>query len=301
MLEVIMDIGFIGIGQMGKHMARHILEAGYNLTVHDLKKEAATSLLDSGAKWGKTPEEVAKSCQIVISSLPGPQDVEQVVYGTNGLKAGWKKGDIYVDMSTNSPTTIRRIAEDARAMGVAVLDAPVSGGTRGAEAGTLAVMVGGDAASLEKVKKVLETMGQKVFPVGDVGCGNIAKLVNNLIALSCSSVTAEGFVLGVKAGIDPQVLWDIVAVSSGNSWSLQQYPHTILKGNFEPGFKASLGYKDLSLALELGKEYGIPLPLGTLAQQDLKNAVEAGYADKDVCSIILSLEKAAGVKVRSPQ
>jgi len=294
-----MDIGFIGIGQMGRHMAKHILDAGYNLTVNDINKEAATSLLDSGAKWGNTPEELAKSCQVVISSLPGPKDVEQVVYGENGLKAGWKKGDIYVDMSTNSPTTIRKIAEDAKAMGVAVLDAPVSGGIRGAEAGTLAIMVGGDSASREKVKTVLETMGQKVFQVGDVGCGNVAKVVNNLIALSCSSVTAEGFVLGAKAGIDPQVLWDIVSVSTGNSWGLQQYPHTTLKGNFDPGFKLSLGYKDVGLALELGKEYGMQLPLGTLAYQDMKNAMDAGYTDKDVCSVILPLENAAGVQVRS--
>ncbi len=296
-----MNIGFIGIGQMGRHMAKHVLDAGYNLTVHDINKEAATPLLDSGAKWGNTPKELAESCQVVISSLPGPQDVEQVVYRENGLKTGWKKGDIYVDMSTNSPITIRKIAEDARAMGVAVLDAPVSGGIRGAEAGTLAIMVGGDSASLEKVKKVLEPMGQKVFPVGDVGCGNVAKLVNNLIALTTSSISAEGFVLGVKAGIDPQVLWDIISVSTGNSWSLQQYPNSILKGDFEPKFKLSLGYKDVGLALELGKEYGIQLPLGTLAHQDMKNAIDAGYADKDICSVILPLEKAAGVQVRTTQ
>jgi len=294
-----MNIGFIGIGQMGRHMAKHVLDAGYDLTVHDINKEAATPLLDSGAKWANTPRELAESCQVVISSLPGPRDVEQVVYGENGLKAGWKKGDIYVDMSTNSPITIRKIAEDAKPMGVAVLDAPVSGGIMGAEAGTLAIMAGGDSASLEKVKKVLEPMGQKVFPVGDVGCGNIAKLVNNLIGLTCNSVTAEGFILGVKAGIDPQVLWDIISVSTGNSWGLQQYPHTILKGDFEPKFKLSLGSKDVGLALDLGKEYGMQLPLGTLAYQDMKNAIDAGYADKDVTSIILPLENAAGVKIRS--
>ena len=144
-----MNVGFIGIGQMGKHMAKHILDAGYSVIVHDLKKEAANNLLEKGATWGKTPKEIAESCRVVISSLPTPQDVEQVVYGENGLNSGWKDGDIYVDMSTNSPLTIRRIAEDAKSMGVAVLDAPVSGGTRGAEMGTLAIMVGGDSSSLE--------------------------------------------------------------------------------------------------------------------------------------------------------
>jgi 2-hydroxymethylglutarate dehydrogenase len=294
-----MNIGFIGVGQMGRHMAKHVLDAGYNLTIHDINKEAAKPLLDSGAKWGDSPAELAKSCEVVISSLPAPKDVEQVVYGENGLKAGWKKGDIYVDMSTNSPITIRKIAEDAKAMGVTVLDAPVSGGVIGAEAGTLAIMVGGDSAALEKVKKVLETMGQKVFAVGDIGCGDVAKLVNNLIALTTNSITAEGFVLGAKAGIDPQVLWDIVSVSTGNSWSLQQYPNTILKGDFGPRFKITLAYKDVGLALDLAKEYGMKLPFGALAHQDMKNTMDAGYADSDVCSVIMTLEKAAGVQVRS--
>ena len=129
-----MQVGFIGIGQMGKHMSRHVLEAGFNLTVHDLRKEAAAPLLKKGAKWANTPREVAASCDAVFSCLPAPKDVEEMVYGRDGLKLGWKKGDVYVDMSTNSPTTIRRVAQDARSMGVMVLDAPVSGGTKGAEA-----------------------------------------------------------------------------------------------------------------------------------------------------------------------
>lgn len=295
-----MDIGFIGIGQMGKHMANRILEAGYKLTVHDLNKEAATPLIKRGAKWGDTPEEVAKSCRIIISSLPTPKDVEQVVYGKNGLKRGWKSGDIYIDMSTNSPSIIRRIAENAGAMGVAVLDAPVSGGTRGAEKGTLAIMVGGNPASLEKVRKVLETMGQKIFPVGGVGCGNIVKLVNNLIALACNSISAEGFVLGARAGIDPGVLLEILKVSTGNNWGAQQYPNTVFKGNFEPGFKIGLAYKDINLALAFAKENGVPLPVGEAVRQDLQDAMTAGLQDKGVDAVILSLENAAGVKVRLP-
>lgn len=294
-----MNVGFIGIGQMGQHMSRRILDAGYNLIVHDLKKEAANSLLEKGAKWGKTPKEIAESCQIVISSLPTPQDVEQVVYGANGLNSGWKDGDIYIDMSTNSPSTIRRIAEDAKTMGVVVLDAPVSGGTRGAEMGTLTIMVGGDLASLEKVRKVLETMGRKIFPVGNVGCGNVAKLVNNMIALTCSSITAEGFVLGVKAGINPQVLWDIITISTGNNWPLQQYPQGVLRGDFAPMYRLSLGRKDAGLAIELGKDYDVPLPVGAVVEQKLIEAEAAGLGDKHVDAIILRLEELAGVKVRA--
>jgi 3-hydroxyisobutyrate dehydrogenase-like beta-hydroxyacid dehydrogenase len=237
----------------------------------------------------------------VITSLPAPGDVEEVVYGTKGLKHGWQAGDIYIDMSTNSPSTIRKIAADAKTMGVAVLDAPVSGGVKGAEAGTLAIMVGGDAASLKKVKKILETMGQKILPVGSVGCGNIVKLVNNLIALACNSASAEGFVLGARAGIDPAVLLEIVKVSTGDNWCARQYPHTVFRGNFEPGFKLGLAYKDIGLALALGKENGVPLPVAAAVQQDLQDAIAAGLQDKGVDAVIMPREKATGIQVRVTQ
>lgn len=295
-----MNIGFIGIGQMGRPMSSRILEAGHSLTVHNLKKEAAMPLLKKGAKWGNTPREIAESCRVVFSSLPTPQSVEEMVNGNNGLRAGWKSGDIYVDMSTNSPSTIRKIAADARTIGVTVLDAPVSGGTKGAEAGTLTIMVGGDPAAAKKIEAVLRAMGQKIFPVGDAGCGNVAKLVNNLISLACNSISAEGFVLGVKAGINPQVLWEIISASTGNNWCMQQYPHTTFKGNFEPGFRVGLAYKDIGLALGLGKEYGVPLPLGLTVQKDLQDTIAAGFTDKGVDAVILPLEKATGVKVRLP-
>ena len=294
-----MDVGFIGIGQMGRHMALHILEAGYNLTVHDIRKEAAKPLLEKGAKWAETPAALTRTCQVIISSLPTPQDVESIVYGENGLKSAWKSGDIYIDMSTNSPTSIQRIADDAKAMGVAVLDAPVSGGTKGAEAGTLAIMVGGDKATLERVREILETMGKRIFLVGDAGCGNVTKLVNNLISLACNSISAEGFALGVKAGINPEVLLEIIKVSTGDNWCARQYPQTTFKGNFEPGFKVSLAYKDISLALACGEEYGVLLPVGVAVQKDLKGTMEAGYQDKGVDAVILPLENAAGIQVRT--
>jgi 2-hydroxymethylglutarate dehydrogenase len=293
-----MNIGFIGIGQMGKHMAKHILDAGYNLTVLDLNKAAATHLLEAGAKWCDTPKAMAESCQMVITSLPTPQDVEQVVYGPNGLKSGWKDGDIYVDMSTNSPSVIRRIAEDARTIGVEVLDAPVSGGTKGAEMGTLTIIVGGNSATLERARKVLETMGQKIFPVGDVGCGNIAKLINNMIALTCSSISAEGFVLGVKAGIDPQILWDIINTSTGSNWALQQYTSGVLQGDFTPYYRLSLGRKDIGLATDMGKEYEVPLPVASMVEQKLVEATAAGLGDKHVDAVILRLEELTGAKAR---
>jgi 3-hydroxyisobutyrate dehydrogenase-like beta-hydroxyacid dehydrogenase len=242
---------------------------------------------------------MARACGTVITCLPTPQIVEEVVYGDQGLRSGWKHGDIYIDMSTNSPSLVRRIAEDAGAMGVAVLDAPVSGGTRGAEAGTLTIMVGGDAAALERVRPVLEPMANKIFHLGAVGCGNVAKLVNNMIGLTCNSACAEGFVLGVKAGIDPQMLYDLLTISTANNWSLQQYPRTVFKGNFAPGFKVALAHKDINLAVGLAEEHGLPVRLARAVRQDLAETVEAGRGDQGVDAVILALEEAVNIRVRT--
>jgi 2-hydroxymethylglutarate dehydrogenase len=298
---VTVKIGFIGIGQMGKHMSRRILEAGYQVVVHDLNKTAAAPLVKKGGAWADSPAAVAKLCRVVITSLPEPHDVEQVIYGKSGLMQGWRPGDIYIDMSTNSPSVIRRIAADAKTKGVNVLDAPVSGGVKGAAAGTLTIMVGGEAPVLKKVRKVFEAMGQRIFAVGPVGCGNVVKLVNNLISLECNSASAEGFALGVKAGIDPALLLEIIKVSTGDNWCARQYPNTVFKGDFEPGFKISLAYKDIKLALALGEENGVPLPVGAVVRKDLADTIAAGFKDKGVDAVILSREKSAGVKVRSTE
>ncbi len=294
-----MKVGFIGIGHMGIHMSRHIQKAGHSLVVHDVNRDAAAPLLKTGGQWAGSPGEVARACDTVITCLPTPQIVEDVVYGTQGLKSGWKHGDIYIDMSTNSPSLIRRISEDAGAMGVAVLDAPVSGGTRGAELATLTIMVGGEAAVLERIRPVLEPMANKIFHLGVVGCGNVAKLVNNMIGLACNSICAEGFVLGVKAGIDPQLLYDMLTISTANNWSLQQYPRTVFKGNFAPGFKVALAHKDINLAINLGEEHEVPLRVAKTVRQDLAETVEAGRGEQGVDAVILALEEAVNVRVRT--
>jgi 3-hydroxyisobutyrate dehydrogenase-like beta-hydroxyacid dehydrogenase len=296
-----MNIGFIGVGNMGEHMARHILEAGYQLSVNDLDRSKAESLLEKGAVWIDTPKAMADSCELIFSSLPGPPEVEKVVYGENGLMAGWKKGDIYVDLSTNSPSTVRKIAEDAKSKGVDVLDAPVSGGVPGAREKRLTIIVGGNKETMAKIKDILNTFGARIFHVGDVGCGNIAKLVNNMIALTCNAVDAEGFVLGVKAGIDPAVLLELLKVSTGDNHSLGAFPKGIFKGKFEPNFRLSLAYKDINLALSLGKDYGAALPLGTVVAQRMREAMDAGLGDSGVQAVILPLEKTAGVEVRSSE
>jgi 2-hydroxymethylglutarate dehydrogenase len=294
-----LEIGFIGIGQMGRHMAGHILEAGFSLTVNDIRKEAAKDLLEKGAKWGNSAAEVAKACEIVITSLPGPKDVEQVVFGPDGLAAGWEKGDIYIDMSTNSPTLIKRIVAEAGKKGVSVLDAPVSGGTRGAELGSLAVMVGGDPAILEKARAVLQSMSANIYLVGDAGCGNVAKLINNMIALSTVSAASEGFVLGTKAGIDPEVLWKVITSSTGDSWVVRQFPNSIFSGEFPPMYRLALAHKDISLAVQMGKEYDVPMPLAAVVEQKLIDADAAGLGDKHVDAVIIRLEQLTGVQVRT--
>lgn len=293
-----MKVGFIGIGAMGGHMSRHILEAGYDLTVHDVRKEAAKELINKGAKWTESPKAAAETCDVVISCLPTPIQVQEVVYGADGLMAGWRTGNIYIDMSTNSPTLMRQVAKDAKPRGVAVLDAPVTGGTRGAQEGTLTIMVGGEKTDMEKVRRILEAMGKKIFHVGDVGCGNVAKLVNNLISLTTNSINAQGFVLGVKAGIDPQILWEICMSGTASNWGLQNYPRSVFQGNFEPGFRLSLGFKDLGLALQLGREHGVPQLVGAAVEQTYLEAIAAGLGDKGVDAVALYLERLVGVQVR---
>jgi 3-hydroxyisobutyrate dehydrogenase-like beta-hydroxyacid dehydrogenase len=296
-----MKVGFIGIGAMGRPMSRHVLEAGYELVVNDIRKAAAQELLSKGAKWESTPEGVARSCEVVLTSLPTPKDVEDVVYGENGLALGWKKGDILVDMSTNSPAVIRKIAGEAQTRGVEVLDAPVSGMVVGAESGRLSIMVGGKAEVLEKVRKVLEAMGNVIVHVGDVGCGNIAKLVNNLIAMSCSEITYEGMVLGAKAGIDVKVLREVLKNSSANNNCIQNILPGIFAGNFEPGFRINLGLKDIGLALGMAKEYAVPTPMCAVVEQRYLEAKAAGLGEKGNQSLILLLERLAGVQVRTSQ
>jgi 2-hydroxymethylglutarate dehydrogenase len=294
-----MDIGFVGIGQMGGRMVRNLLKAGYNMTVHDLNKDAVRIFLDQGAKWADTPKAVAESCPVVITMLPGPPEVEQVVYGPEGLMAGWKKGDIYLDMSTSLPRTSQRIAKDAEPKGVTVMDAPVTGGIRRAEDATLTIMVGGAQDAFQKVVGILENMGNKILHMGDIGCGNITKLANNLISLTCTFVNAEAFILGAKGGVDVHKLWEACSSGSASNFQLTEvWPRTILAGNFESEFGLGLAAKDVSLAMELAREYELPLPIGALVEQRFMECKASGLAGKSLDTHIWRLEELAGVKVR---
>ena len=294
-----MRIGFIGIGSMGKPMSINLLRAGYELTVYDIRKEAMKALIRSGAKAATSPKEVAQASDIVLTSLPTPEALEDVVLGADGVLEGARKGGILIDTSTVSPSTIKKIWTEAKERGLMVLEAPVSGGVIGAEAGTLTVIVGGDRPVFERCHEILKVLGKNIYHVGDIGSGNTVKLVNNLISLVNVVVLSEGMVLGVKAGIEPETLHNVIKVSSGRSYALEvKLPRHISKGEFKQGFALELACKDLGLALDLGREIGVPLFVTSVARQIYELARARGMSRLDHTAVITLLEEAAQVEVR---
>jgi 2-hydroxymethylglutarate dehydrogenase len=293
-----MKLGFVGVGNMGNPMALNLIKAGHSLRVHDIKREAAANLEEAGATWTGSPKEAATGSDVVFLSLPMPPDVERVVLADNGVLAGVQSGGTIVDMSTNSPTVVRGLAEKTKAKGVAFLDAPVSGGVRGARNATLAVMVGGERAIYDKCEPLLKAIGANVFYVGAVGAGNVAKLVNNMLAFINMMGAAEGIVLGAKAGVDPNILWQIVKASSGGSFTWEAGTRAILRDRLAPTFTVDLASKDIGLAAGLAKELGVPLKMGLAAEELVRHYQTNGYAKEDVLATVKELEKQTGTVVR---
>jgi 3-hydroxyisobutyrate dehydrogenase len=295
-------LGFIGTGNMGRHMARHLLDAGYRMTVHDARRPAAEALEAAGAAWAESPAELAEASDVVFTSLPGPPDVESVALGESGVLANLPSGGILVDLSTNSPTTIRRIAAAGAERGIVVLDAPVSGGVFGAETGRLAVMVGGDQAAFERCKPLFEAIGDHVVYCGASGAGAATKLVNNMISLSLNVLLGEALALGVRAGVELGTLVDVIQSSSGATWKLgNNYPKFLFKGNFEPGFALDLGAKDLRLGTTLAKELGMPLDLANLVEQRFVEAQSRGWGGLHADVVVKLIEERTGVELRLPE
>jgi 3-hydroxyisobutyrate dehydrogenase len=293
-------VGFIGLGTMGTHMAAHLLDAGHALTVHDLAPAAAAAHRDRGADWADTPAEVAAASDVVFTSLPGPPQVEAVALGPGGLVEGARQGMTYVDLTTNSPTTVQRVAEVLAGRGVPMLDAPVSGGPDGARSGRLALWVGGDPATFERVLPVLESFSDAVHFIGPLGSGSVAKLVHNLSGYIIQTGLAETFTLGVRAGLDPEVLWKAVRMGAiGRRRTFDTLARNYLPGTFDPpGFALRLAHKDVSLACELGRELGVPMRLANLTLQELTEAVGRGWSGRDSRVAMLLQEERAGVEVR---
>lgn len=297
-----MRIGFIGLGRMGASIAHHLHKAGHSLVVHDLRREAAATHVAQGARWADSPQALTSGCELVFTCLPGPPEVEHTVLGPNGLAAGLAPGAVYVDLSSSSPALIRRIAERLLAHGCQVLDAPISGGVTGAQDGTLQVMVGGDAATYERIRPVLGTFSKRVSHMGDVGCGSVAKLVHNLVYIATRSVLAEGFTLGVKAGVPAQALLEAMRGSAfGQGLLLSHYlPEMVFQGRFEPvRFAMKLARKDVALATALARELDVPMGMSVLTEQLLVEAMARGWGDRDYGEAFVLQEEKAGVRVRT--
>jgi 3-hydroxyisobutyrate dehydrogenase-like beta-hydroxyacid dehydrogenase len=296
-----MRIGFIGLGNMGGPMALNLIKAGHTLVVHDVRREAAAPHLAAGAKWSDNPAAVARESELILTSLPGPREVEAVALGSNGIVHGAIAGTIYADLSTGSPTVMRKLYAAFKDRGVHVLDAPVSGGVWGAQRGSLQVMVGGDEAIYNEVKDVLKAVGDKVGYMGAIGSGTIAKLVHNMISIAARSLVAEGFTLGVKAGVKPEALLEAIrGASFGQGLILSQMiPNVIFKGAFDTvRFALKLARKDIGLATELAREYDVPMPMASVAEQIMIEALARGWGDKDSTAPWMLQEEAAGVQVR---
>ena len=295
-----MKVGFIGLGTMGASMAYNCLQGGNDMVVHDIRRESATQHLEAGAVWADSPREVAESSEIVFTSLPGPTEVEAVGLGEDGILEGMSEGKVYFDLSTSTPTLIRRIHEQAAARGIHVLDAPVSGGPRGAASGNLAIWVGGDKEVFDRCKPVLDSIGDKAYYVGPIGCGAIAKLVHNCTGYIVQAALAEVFTMGVKAGVEPLALWQAVRKGAqGRRGTFEGLAEHLLPGKFDPpDFALRLARKDVDLALGVGREYDVPMRLAQLTLQEMTEALNRGWGHRDSRVAMLLQEERAGVEVR---
>ena len=295
-----MKLGFIGIGAMGSHMTVNLINAGYDVTVFDIRKEAMEYIMQFGAKLGSSPSDVAKKSNIILTSLPSTNALKDVVLGEQGMLESMKCGSILIDTSTVSPSTIQKIGLVLKEQKVSVLEAPVSGGVEGAEAGTLTIMVGGSVDVFQRCHELLQVIGKNIYHVGALGSGNTVKLVNNLMSLVNVVTLSEGMVLGVKAGVDAATLYNVIKVSTGRSQALEwKLPNKILPRNFEPGFTIDLTYKDLSLVLSLAKELGVPLFVTSIAQQVYALAKAKGLGKLDNTAVITLFEEGSKIIVAS--
>ncbi|HUU50560.1 MAG TPA: NAD(P)-dependent oxidoreductase [Nitrospinota bacterium] len=291
-------IGFIGLGLMGKPMAKNLLGAGYPLVVYNRTKRKMKELVEAGAESAKSPEELAKKSRVIITMISDPPALKEVVLGKNGVIHGVKNGSILIDMSTIAPTFTREVAQRLKKKGVEMLDAPVSGSVPGAIAGTLCIMVGGKKDAYDKSLKILKKMGKKIFYMGKSGMGSYMKLVVNLIAAIINQAMAEGLVLGTKAGVSPDLLLKVLSAGAGKAALIEVKGPAILKRNFKTNFALKHMYKDLHLILDAAEELQVPLPLTGRTLEIYRKALEKGLGEKDFCAIINMLEDWAGKKVR---
>lgn len=295
-----LKIGYIGLGLMGKSIARNILKAGYPLVVHNRSRAAVDELVAEGATAAFSPAEVAAQVDVVFTNLPDSPDVELVALGEQGILEGAHPGLIMIDNSTIKPASARKIAAALAEAGVEALDAPVSGGDIGARNGTLTVMVGGSAAALEKVLPVLQAMGKTITHIGEAGAGQIAKAANQIMVAAQMVAMAELLVFAQKSGADPVKVVQAIRGGAAQCWTLDVKPPRLFAGNRQPGFKAHMQAKDLNIVLETAREYGIPLPSAALDSQLFNAMLQVGMGELDNSAVLGILEKLAGVELAVP-
>lgn len=288
-----LKVGYIGLGLMGKSIARNILKAGFPLVVHNRSRAAVEELCAEGASPAFSPAEVAAQVDVVFTNLPDTPDVEQVVMGKDGILEGGNAGLVYVDNSTIKPAAAREFSRRLAEKGILALDAPVSGGDIGAKQGTLAIMVGGSAEALEKVMPVFMAMGKTVTHVGEAGAGQIAKAANQIMVAAQMVAMGELMIFAQKAGADPRKVVEAIKGGAAQCWTLDVKPQRLFAGNRSPGFKAYMQAKDLSIVMETAREYGIPLPSAAVHTQLYQAMLQLGMQEMDNSAVIGIIERLA--------
>ena len=292
-------IGFIGLGIMGKPMSKHLLKAGYRLVVRDVMQAAVDEVMAAGARSAATAREAAAQSDILITMVPDSPDVEAVAYGPDGALAGLKPGTIWADMSTISPVTSRKVAADAAKKGVPMLDAPVSGGEKGAVGATLSIMIGGPKDAFDTLLPIFQIMGKTIVYMGDSGAGQVTKAANQIVVALTIEAISEALVLASKAGVDPAKVRQVLLGGFCQSRILELHGERMIKREFAPGFKIRLHRKDLAIALNAGKEFGVPLPVTAQVHEMLNALMVAGKGELDHSAIVNFIESGAQAEVHS--
>lgn len=292
-----MKIGFIGIGAMGRGMAANLQDAGNELVVHDARKEAAAAYIDRGAEWADSPTELAAEVDLVFTSLPTPQDVEAVAMGKDGLAEGFRPGATWFDLTTNSVDVIRRLHDALADKGVVLMDAPVSGGPKGAANGRLSIWIGGDRSTYERFRPILDQMSDDARYIGPIGTGTIAKLTHNMASLAINAVVAEVLTMGVKAGVEPLALWEAIRNGgAGRQRAFDNISRRFLQGKLDPpSFALRLAFKDAQLAVQLGREVGVPMRICNLVAMEMTEAINRGWGDRDSQSFLTLQQERANI------
>jgi 3-hydroxyisobutyrate dehydrogenase len=291
-----MKIAFIGLGTMGIGMSLNVLKAGHEIIVHNRTRQKEEEVAKEGAKRAESPKEAAEGAEIIITMVSDTPDVEEVVLGTNGVIHGAPQGAIVIDMSTISPAATRQMAEELGKKGISMLDAPVSGGPEGAQNGTLAIMVGGDAADFKKALPILEIMGKTVTHVGPIGAGQITKAINQIIISGTYLTVAEGLTLGIKAGLDMHKVIDAISGGAASSWVLHNRGVNVVNNTYPLGFRVRLHHKDLRIALDTARELDVTLPATALVAQIENGLIARGHGDDDVSAIGRSIREQSGLE-----